>query len=130
MKYRSFVAACIVAAAAMAALGGCNQVVATSDRFVGVPAYPPSVPANVEVLRKMPDKAFVKLGEVFIEPQSGNPPEDKIVATLQKEAAAMGADAVVIVLDRITQSGTMYMGGGDFQTQYGHAVRAVAIKYK
>ncbi len=108
---------------------GCNSVMMTSDRLVGAPVYPPSDPANIQVLREKPSQAYVALAEVFVEPQSGTPPMDAIVAALKKRAAKYGADAVLITMDQIQSSGSMYMGGGEFDTTYGHAVRALAIKY-
>lgn len=114
-------------------IAGCSQVAATSDRFIGAPIYPATLPANVQVLRQFPTRPYQRIGDVFIEPQSGNPPDSKIEMALQQEAARMGADAVVITFDRITRAGATIsgpVGAGQIQPQYGHAVRAVAIKYQ
>ncbi len=106
MKHFAWIVPTFLALAA-AVLPGCSQIVANSDRFVGVPTYPPTQSANVQVLRAFPDRPYQRIGEVFIEPQSGNPPEAKVEQVLQKEAAKMGADAVVIVVDRIARAGRL-----------------------
>lgn len=114
-------------------LSGCSQVVATSDPLAGAPTYSPTEPATVQVLRQFPDRPFQRIGEVFIEPQSGNPPAAKVDQALQKQGAKLGADAVVVVVDRIARAGAYIsgpVGGGTITPQYGHLVRAVAIKYQ
>jgi hypothetical protein len=132
MDHHAWVVPVLLALAAGTLLPGCSQVVATSDRLVGAPTFPPTNPATVQILRQFPDRSYQRIGEVFIEPQSGNPPEPKIEQALQKEGARMGADAVVIVVDRVARSGAFISGpvdGGTITPQYGHLVRAVAIKY-
>jgi hypothetical protein len=122
--------------ALMVFLPGCTQVFVTADPFIGVPAYPPTDPASVQILRQYPERSFNKIGELFVEPSGGNPPITKIEQALQQQGAKMGADAVVITVDRITRSGADWIGGGwaggggEVMPMYGHAVRAIAIKYK
>ena len=108
------------------------QVVATSDRSIGAPIYPPTDPARVQILRETPLQPYEMLGEIHIEPSGGFPPREKIEAELRKEGARFGADAVLIIYDRTQPSGKSYAGGplGVEEPMYGHAVRAEAIKYK
>ncbi len=120
----------LVLLVAIAPLIGCNQVMISSDRLVGAPQYPPTDPAGIQILRQKPTRAYDTLADLFVEPQSGNPPIAAIENALQQRAAKYGADAVLITMDRMEKSGSTYMGGGDFENTYGHAVRAVAIKYK
>ena len=120
--------------ALMAFAVGCAriQVVATSDRPIGAPIYPATSPTSVEILREALARPYEKLGEIFIEPSGGFPPEEKIEAELRKEGARFGADAVLIIYDRTQPSGKSYTGGplGVEEPILGHAVRAEAIKYK
>ncbi len=108
------------------------QVVATSDRLIGTPIYPPTSPASVQILREAPVRPFERLGEIHIEPSSGFPPREKIEAELRREGARFGADAVLVLYDRTAPSGKSYTGGplGVEEPILGHVVRAEAIKYK
>ncbi len=120
--------------AAMALAAGCatTSVVATSDRLIGAPIYPPTDPARVQILRENAAECYEKLGEIHIEPMTGFPPREKIEAELRREGARFGADAVLITYDRTVSSGKSYTGGplGVEEPILGHAVRADAIKYK
>lgn len=113
-----------------AMLTGCNQVVVTSSQLIGAPTYPPSDPSTIQIIRQKPTRPYESLAEIFVEPQGGNPPTPQIEAALQQKAAKYGADAVWVTSDKTVKSGTNYTGGGDFETTYGIAVRAVAIKFK
>jgi hypothetical protein len=120
--------------AVMALGAGCVtvQVIATSDRLIGAPVYPPTDPATVQIVRETPTRPYEKLGEIFIEPSSGFPPREKIEEELRREGARFGADAVLILFDRTQPTGKTYTGGspGVEEPIYGHAVRADAISYK
>ncbi len=85
-------------------LAGCSSVAVRTVPFTGVPTYPPTYPDIVEVLRTAPMRPHDQLGEVYIEPE-GNASVEAIEAGLQKGAAPLGADAVVIVSDRTGQIG-------------------------
>jgi len=75
-------------------------------RFTEVPPYPPTFPDIVQVLRGEPVRPHARLGEVYVEPE-GDASADAIEAGLQKGAAPLGADAVVIVADRTLKMGAL-----------------------
>ena len=60
------------------------------------------------------------------------PPIEAVEARLRNEAAKIGADAVVVVHDRIQRVGTVVSGGYGYRTVFpvtGHRLVGVAIKY-
>ena len=87
-------------------LTGCSSVAVRTVRFTEVPPYPPTFPDIVQVLRAAPMRPHARLGEVYVEPE-GNASADAIEAGLQKGAAPLGADAVVIVADRTLKMGAL-----------------------
>jgi hypothetical protein len=90
----------------MGFLVACSSVAVRTVRFLEVQAYPPAYPDLVEVLRHAPMRPHARLGEVYVEPE-GNASPDQIAAGLQKGAAPLGADAVVIVSDRALKMGAL-----------------------
>ena len=117
---------------ALFTLTGCNTVSISSNQYIGVQIYPPSNPAQIQILRKEPARPHVQLGEVRAEPSSDSVPVQKIEESLRNAAAKMGADAVVIVFDRTEVTGAMVTGpwyGRSVQQIVGHVVVGVAIKY-
>lgn len=85
---------------------GCSSVAVRTVRFTEVQTYPATYPDLVEVLRAAPIRPHSRLGEVYVEPE-GDPSPDAIEAGLQKGAAPLGADAVVIVADRTLKMGAL-----------------------
>jgi len=111
---------------------GCNTVSINSNQYLGVQTYPPSDPAQIQILRKEPTRPHVQLGEVRAEPSSDNVPAQKIETSMRDAAAKMGADAIVIVFDRTEVTGAMVTGpwyGRTVQTIVGRVIVGVAIKY-
>jgi len=111
---------------------GCNTVSINSNQYLGVQSYPPSNPAQIQILRKEPARPHVQLGEVRAEPASDSVSAQKIEAALRTAAARMGADAIVIVYDRTEVTGAMLVGpwyGRSVQQIVGRVVVGVAIKY-
>src|SRR5689334_13169790 len=86
---------------ALFVLTGCASVPTTFTSYDGAAKFPPSDPAKVEVLRADPTRAHVRLGEVQAQPDDTNVDMVKIEAALRQQAAKLGADAAVIVADRI-----------------------------
>jgi len=129
-----FAAATVLVFFFLGSIAGCAgvQVVATSDRLIGAPIYPPTSPATVQILRETPARPYEKLGEIHIEPTTGFPPREKIEAELRREGARFGADAVLILYDKTAPSGKSYAGGplGVEEPIFGHVVRAEAIRFK
>src|SRR5262245_32188513 len=123
---------CALSVAAFALLAtGCNTVSVQSTQYVGVQTYPPTDPAAVQILRTEPTMQNIRLGEVTVEPQ-GKPTKEQIEAKLQKAAAKMGANAVVIVADRTMVTGATVMGpwwGRTVTPDMGRVIIGVAIRY-
>ena len=120
------------AVAALFLVAGCNTVSINSNQYLGVQTYPPSNPAQIQILRKEPTRPHVQLGEVRAEPSSDSVSAQKIETSMREAAAKMGADAIVIVFDRTEVTGAMVNGpwfGRTVQTITGRVIVGVAIKY-
>jgi len=110
----------------------CSSVSSSSERLIGGPAYPPTSPSSVLILRREPRKPHERIGHVFVEP-SGGPPVEEIENAIRTEAAKLGADAAVIVFDRTRRIGRVYQGPWWDRTSYpvyGRKIVAVAIRYR
>lgn len=110
---------------------GCNTVSIGSKQYLGVPTYPPTDPASVEVLPSQPAAPNVKLGEITLQPQ-GNPTKARLEQKLRLAASKMGANAVFIVQDQTMVFGTTIMGPWWSQTaspDVGRVIVGVAIRY-
>ncbi|MGA2052148.1 MAG: hypothetical protein ABSH19_02425 [Opitutales bacterium] len=91
-------------------LAGCQTVQTQVTPVAAGPTYPPTDPAQVQVLTTAPAQANVRLGQVRVQPSSGNMAKADIEAALQAGAAKLGADAVVIVKDDKKQVGAPVTG--------------------
>jgi hypothetical protein len=122
----------ILGATAIAALTiGCNTVSVSTRQDIAAPTYPPTDPASVQILQTPPIGAHVRLGEITLQP-SGNPSKEMIRTKLQTAAAAVGANAVVIVADRTQILGAYVTGpwwGRQIQQETGRVIIGVAIRY-
>jgi hypothetical protein len=133
MKTRIPYLTVFTAVVALFALTGCNTVSTSVRQDLGGPTYPPSDPAQIQILRTQPTRAHVRLGEVQAEPSSDSMPVAEIEAAIRKGAAKMGADAAVVVYDRTQTTGAYVTGpwwGRSVQTVQGRIIIAVAIKYQ
>ena len=114
------------------AVTGCNTVSTSSRQYPGGPTYPPTDPLQVQILRAAPTRPHVQLGQVQAEPSSDSVGAAKIEQALQKAAAKMGADAVVIVADRTQAMGAIVTGplwARSVDTITGRVIIGVAIHY-
>lgn len=112
---------------------GCQSVSINSTQDIGGPTFPPSDPAQVQILRTEPTRAHVRLGEVRAEPSGENVSAAKIEEALRNAAAKMGADAAVVIYDHTQVTGAYVTGpwyGRSIQQIQGRVVVAVAIKYQ
>ena len=112
-------------------LAGCAYVSVQSRRYLAVPSYPPTDPASVQILRAPPTQPHERLGEISLQPE-GNPSVQEMEAKLREAAAKMGAEAVVIVADRMHYMGAFVSGpwwGREISPIYGRVIVGVAIKY-
>ncbi|GGP24809.1 hypothetical protein [Silvimonas amylolytica] len=118
----------------LALVAGCASVTANSTQYVGAPRPPATDPANVQILRAEPTRSFDRLGEINIEASTDPaPPVQDIEARVRTEGARLGADAVVVVLDRIEPTGVWVSGpwwGRSIDTITGRKLIGVAIKYQ
>jgi hypothetical protein len=111
---------------------GCNSVSTSTRQDIGAPTYPPTNPAQVQILRTVPTRAHVRLGEVQVDPMNENASASVIEAALQKAAAKLGADAAVVVCDKTQVTGAVLTGpwwGRTIEDVQGRVVIAVAIRY-
>src|SRR5262245_41403126 len=83
-------------------LAACATVDATSTRYVGVPSFPATDAAKVQILRAEPARAVDRIGEIAVDASTDPaPPVEDIEKRLREEAAKLGASAVQVVSDRI-----------------------------
>jgi len=112
-------------------IAGCNYVTVNTKPYLGVPLYPPTNPADVEILRTEPLRPHERLGEISLEP-TGNPPVAKMEQKLREAAAKMGANAAVLVVDRTMLMGATVTGpwyGRQVSPDFQRVIIAVAIRY-
>jgi hypothetical protein len=117
---------------ALLLLTGCNSVSTSTTQYLGLPSYPPTNPAQVQILRKEPEQPHEQLGEVRAEPFSDSVSAEKIEAALKNAGSKMGANAVVIVQDRTQVTGAMVSGpwyGRSVQPVESRIIIGVAIRY-
>jgi len=111
----------------------------TTKRAAGAPRFPPSDPARVEILRTEPQRTYDRLGYIVVDASTDPiPPIEKVLAKVRSEAGKLGADAVVVVYDRV-QSTEGYVldpagwGGAtnfSLETLTERKLAGVAIKYR
>ncbi len=111
---------------------GCKAVSTRSHQYVGNQTFPPSDPAQVEILREMPKRPHVSVGEVEAQPSSSGVGNPQIEQALQKAAAKLGANAVVIVADHTQVVGATVTGPVWAQSVNpisGRVIIGIAIRY-
>ena len=122
-----------VALTGLMAVTGCKTVSTSSHQYLGVSTYPPTDPAQVEILRAAPTRPHVELGEVRAQPSSSSVSNLEIEQALRKSAAQMGANAVVITADRSEITGATLTGPAWSRTMTsftGRVVTGVAIRFE
>lgn len=112
----------------------CTSLSATSMQYVGSPQMPPSDPTMVEILRAEPSRPHERLGEVAVTASTSPSPEQAAIEDkLRATAAALGADAVVVVHDALQPVGWYSTGGWwldrNLYTVTGRRLVGVAITY-
>jgi hypothetical protein len=112
---------------------GCQTVSTSTKEALGGPKFPPSDPAQVQILHTEPTRPHVRLGEIRAEPSTESVPAVKIEDALRTAAAKLGADAAVVVYDQMQITGAYVTGpywGRTAGTFQGRIIIAVAIKYQ
>jgi hypothetical protein len=133
MKLTTSVLTVTLAATVLLVTTGCQTVSTSYTQEIGGPRFPPSDPAQVQILRTEPTRPHVRLGEVRAEPSSESVDVSKIEAALKKEAAKLGADAAVVVYDKTQVVGAQVVGGWlnrSVETIQGRVIIAIPIKYQ
>ena len=120
--------------ASVLALGACASVDAQTTAYVGVEHPAPTLANEVQVLRTEPTRPHVRLGEILVDASvDPAPPITQVEQKLREEGAKLGADAVVVVYDRI-QPVAAYVTGPlwsrDIETIQGRKLKGIAIKYQ
>ena len=102
--------------------------------YVGVTRPAPTDPESVTLLREEPKEPFDRLGEVIVDASvEPGPPVERIETALKRGAAKMGADAVVVVHDRVQPVGAIVQPpwwGPSYSTVLGRVVAGIAIRYR
>jgi len=99
-------------------IASCAYVDARTTQYVGVPRFPPTDPASVQVLRGEPRERHDRLGEVFLDISVDPPPPvEDIERKLREAAARWGANAVYVAQDTLTRVD-------------GHKLIAIAIRLR
>ena len=115
-------------------LSACASVDAQTTAYVGVEHPAPTLANEVQVLRTEPTRPHVRLGEILVDASvDPAPPITQVEQKLREEGAKLGADAVVVVYDRI-QPVAAYVTGPlwsrDIETIQGRKLKGIAIKYQ
>ena len=116
----------------LVAVTGCNTVSTSSHQYLGGLTFPATDPVQVQILRTAPTRPHVQLGQVQAQPSSSSVSNLQIEQALQKPAAKMGANAVVIVADHTQIVGAVVSGplwARSVNTITGRVIVGVAIRY-
>jgi len=97
--------------------------------YPGAPHFSPTNPANIELMRRDPKREHIRLGEVWIKPDRGMS-RVYVEGLLREQAAAMGADAIVIVVDRYFREAIAYNYWGGAAVYYERQIVGVAIRFR
>lgn len=93
------------------------------------PRFAPTHPAQVQLLRGEPRRDHIRLGEVWIRP-SRYADRSWVEDSLREKAAAMGADALVIVADRYLRGHVVYDYWYGPRRVYRRQIVGIAIRYR
>lgn len=124
---------CVLACILVASFTGCGSVSTYKVQYLGVSQANKTDPARIQILHSYPDRPYERLGEVVanvsVDPE---PPVAKIEQAIKGRAAELGADAVVLVKDKIESVG-MWWGGPRWAPVatpiYSRVIVAVAIRF-
>jgi len=97
--------------------------------YPDAPRFAPTDPAQVELLRREPRRDHIRLGEVWIKP-SPRMGRHYVEGVLREKAARLGADALVIVEDRVFREGVVYNYWRGPMVVYDRRIIGVAIRFR
>ena len=97
--------------------------------YPDAPRFAPTHPSAVDLLRREPRRNHVRLGEVWIRPDYGM---DRLYVegVLRENAARMGADALVIVVDRYFRDHAAFSYWRWPRRVYERHIVGIAIRYR
>ena len=98
-------------------------------RFYPGPRFAPTNPASVELLRREPRREHIQIGEVWIKPDPGMS-RAYVEGVLREQTAALGGDALVIVVDRVYREGVAYNYWRGAVPVYEVRIVGVAIRFR
>ncbi|MFA9439139.1 hypothetical protein ACDA63_05825 [Uliginosibacterium sp. sgz301328] len=126
----------LLLAGAMTILAACASMDATVNTYSTTPELPPTDPAKVVILKIAPTRDYIRLGQVAIDSTySPAPSPESLQERMRKEAAKIGADAVIIVYDDAPPA-SAYSISADVKTKVAESANprrrtiGVAIKYR
>jgi hypothetical protein len=111
---------------------GCRGISTAYTQDIGGARFPASDPAKIEILRDVPARPHVELGQVWAHSSDRNADASELEDALRKEAAKLGADAFVVWRDEIqTGDGANSEPGGSraLKAAHGRSILGAAIKY-
>ena len=130
---KTIVPACL-AISALALASCATTLESTTTPYATAPQLAASDPAAVKIVRTEPLEPHDRLGEVMIDMSITYPPPIATVeAKLAEESAKLGANGVVVVVDRVQPSDNYVTGpywGRPMEIVTGRKTIGVAIKYK
>jgi uncharacterized lipoprotein YajG len=118
--------------ACIAMLASCASIQSASTRYADAPRPAPTAASHVEILRGAPARAHERLGEVEVDASiKPSVPQAEIEQRLRSAAAEMGADAIVVMIDRL-QPANAVLGpwARTLDTAKERKVVGIAIRYK
>jgi len=129
-------------AALACGITACSTIGTRTTEYAALPELPPTTPNHVKILREQPPGPYQELGTIVVDGSTEPiPPPEKFEHALRQQASDLGADAVVVVSDRVQPDGLVgdlppseyYRVGGywtrSVETVSGRQIVAVAIKY-
>lgn len=117
----------LIAALLMAGVSACYRPYGYFF-YPHTPAFAPTDPSRVDLLRREPRRDHIRLGEVWIRPD-WHMDRFYVEGTLRDKAARMGADALVIVADRYFNEGYVYSYWHGPRPVYERQIVGIAIRY-
>jgi len=124
------------------AVCSCSTIGTHTAHYVSVPPQPPTTPNHVKILRAEPSGPYEELGTIVVDGSTEPmPPPEKFEEALRTQAANLGADAAVVVSDRVQPDGLVgdlspseYYQVGEYwnrsvETVSGRQIVSVAIRY-
>jgi hypothetical protein len=97
--------------------------------YPDTPRFVPTDPRGVELLRREPRRDHIRLGEVWIRP-SYRMNRFYVEGVLREKAAALGAEALVIVADRYFRERVVYSYWHGPRAVYERHIVGIAIRYR